>query len=95
MTNNEYGVSNWKAFSKGCMAGTFSLHTPSGLVIHDIALFQKDTRRWLGMPRQRYMNKEGQESFKLLIEFRYRKSTDAFRDVALRALDEALKRKAA
>jgi len=93
--NNEFKVTDWKPFQKGSMVGSFTLHLPSGLIIRDIALFEKATSRWIGMPRQRYKDKEGVESFTLIIDFRDRKTADAFRDMALKAIDEALGRRVA
>lgn len=87
--NYECKVTDWKPFQKGAMVGSFTLHLPSGLVVRDIALFEQDASRWIGMPRQRYRNKEGVECFTTIIEFRDRKASDAFRDVALKAIEKA------
>jgi hypothetical protein len=86
-------ATDWKPFQKGCMVGSFTLHLPSGLVIRDIAVFQKGQSRFIGMPRQLFTNKEGLKDFKRIIEFRDRKTEDAFRDMALKALDQTFEKK--
>jgi DNA-binding cell septation regulator SpoVG len=92
METTSFIASNWKPFQKGAMRGSFSVRLPSGLIIRDIALFEKGASRWIAMPRQRFTNKEGQESFAPIIEFRDSKTADAFRHQAVEALDALLSR---
>jgi len=86
-------ATNWKPFQKGAMRGSFSVRLPSGLIVHDIALFEKGASRWIAMPRQRYKSKDGQESFAAIIEFATSRAADAFRHEAVAALDALLGRK--
>ncbi len=83
-------VTNWKDWNgKGSLRGSFSVTLPSGLILHDVALFGKGDARWVAMPRQRYTDKAGNTSFKTLVEFASRKVADNFRDQVLIALEGA------
>jgi DNA-binding cell septation regulator SpoVG len=85
--NGKCKVTNWHPLSKGAAIGSFTVHLASGLIIKDCLVFRKGESRWVGMPRQRYRNKEGVETFSPIIEFRDNKTADAFRKMVLDAVD--------
>jgi hypothetical protein len=45
-----FAISNWKGFEKGALRGFFDVELPSGMILRSCSLFEKDSRRWLGMP---------------------------------------------
>jgi DNA-binding cell septation regulator SpoVG len=83
----KFTICNWKALEKNTLRGFFTVTLPSGLVIHNCSLHEKDGGRWIGMPSEKY-TKDGQTAYKKLVEFKDRAAQDAFRDACLDALDE-------
>ena len=81
-----FQVTNWRALSKGALRGFFTVTLPSGLVIHQCCLFEKDGRRWVGMPSQKFVKSDGVTTYTPLVEFTDREAADDFRDRALEAL---------
>ena len=70
-------ISNWKAVNKGSLRGSFFVTLPSGLVLHDCALFEKDDPMdWNAA--QRFTDKNGGSSFKCLIDFTSHQVSDNF-----------------
>lgn len=91
MNNDKCKILNWRALSKGTAIGTFTIILPSGLVIRDCIAFQKKDSRWLGMPRQRYTDKQGQECFSTIVDFRDRTVAESFRKMVFQAIDEQIR----
>jgi hypothetical protein len=86
----EFEVSNWKPFRKNTLRGFFTLTLPSGMILHNCSLHQKDNgQRWIGMPSQKFSKQDGSTGYTPLIEFVSREAADHFRDLALAAVDKA------
>ena len=86
--HRELIVSEWKPFEKNTLRGFLSLILPSGLVIHDITLHEKNGRRWFNMAARPY--KDGKDGWQPLVEFSSRDVRDRFQAMALAAIDKYL-----
>jgi DNA-binding cell septation regulator SpoVG len=82
-------ISNWKAFSQNTLRGFFSVTLPSGLIIHNCSLHEKNDSRWIGLPAQSYRKKDGSVGYVRLIEFTSSELADNFRRQVLDALTAA------
>jgi len=84
-------ISNWMALEKNTLRGFFNLTLqPSGLIIKQCMLHEKNGQRWVSLPGQKFIDAEGRTGFKSVLNFTSRESADNFRDQVLRALDEHL-----
>jgi hypothetical protein len=51
---------NFKTINKGCLLGKFDVKiTEWGLTIRGCSYFEKEGKRWVGMPSNRIENKDG------------------------------------
>ena len=88
--HRELLVSNWKPYEKNTLRGFMTLTLPSGLVIHNCALHQKDNSRWIGLPARQYTATNGTVSWSPMVEFASKEARYAFQDAALEAIDRFL-----
>jgi hypothetical protein len=91
-------VSNWKARTSGTLRGFLSAHLPSGLVLHELMLHERDGQWWLSFPSKPMLGADGvalrDERGKIrysapIIEFTSRSAKDRFSALVLEALREA------
>jgi hypothetical protein len=75
---------------KNTLLGFVEIETPSGLVINDVALHEKNGKHWLSMPARAY-EKNGEKSWIPYVKFKNRETTDKFQAAALPAVVSALK----
>lgn len=87
MSMNSITITNYKPYQKGALAAFFSVTMPSGLVAHECKLFTKDGRRWIGLPSREFVGRDGNKSYKPILEFTNREACEKFRDVVLDAID--------
>jgi DNA-binding cell septation regulator SpoVG len=83
-------ISDWKPHLKNSLQGFFSATLPSGMVIHNLTVHEKNGSRWVGLPSREWTNNEGVKQYAVLIEFADRGTADRFRDNLLEALDQHL-----
>jgi DNA-binding cell septation regulator SpoVG len=93
--SNAIRISNWRPIGKNTLVGAFTVHLPSGLIIHDVMVHQKETGRWIQFPSREWTNQQGERQFMRFIEFDSRERSDAFRDLTLSALDAFLEKETA
>jgi hypothetical protein len=63
-------VINYKEINKGALKSKFDVHIKEwGLTIRECVLFQKENRRWIGLPNRQYQSKEGTEKSYDLVVF--------------------------
>jgi hypothetical protein len=62
-------IKNFKDIKKGCLQAKFDVSIPEwGLTIRDMTLFQKDGKKWLGMPNRQYQGKDGKpKNFEFIV----------------------------
>ena len=80
-------VSNWKPLVKNTLRGFFSLTLPSGMILHNCSLHEKNGHPWIGLPSRRYSDKNGATSYMPIVEFTDRKIKDNFDAQVLQALE--------
>jgi hypothetical protein len=83
-------ITNWQPRIKNTLRGFFSAQLPSGMVLHHLALHEKDETRWVGLPAREWTTTQGGKQYAKLIEFSSRDIADKFRDAILTALDAYL-----
>jgi hypothetical protein len=87
---NNITIADWKPHSKNTLVGFFSATLPSGLVLHDLMLHERNGARWISFPAREWKDARGQRQFARFIEFSSRAASDRFRDAVLAALDKHL-----
>jgi DNA-binding cell septation regulator SpoVG len=85
--HRELLVTSWKAVEKNTLRGFVSFTLPSGLVIHNVSLHEKNGVRWIGLPGRRYTKDDGTASYSPVVEFANNDAREHFRAAALRAVD--------
>jgi DNA-binding cell septation regulator SpoVG len=88
-TTSAFRVKSWRPYSKNTLRGYLTLKLPSGLVINDISLHEKNGSRWTSMPAKQY-ELNGEKTWAPLIEFSDRESRESFQQLALEAISEYL-----
>lgn len=55
-------IQNYKEINKGCLIGRFDVKiSECGLTIRGCSYFEKEGKRWIGMPGERYQSKDGRQ----------------------------------
>jgi DNA-binding cell septation regulator SpoVG len=88
--DREITVADWKPLTKNTLRGFFTATLPSGMVIHNLTVHEKNGSRWIGLPAREWTDAGGTKNFAKLIEFTDRRTADRFRDALLLALDKHL-----
>src|SRR5690242_5276115 len=86
MQRNNASASDWRAVDRGALKGTFTLTLPSGMILRECALFEKEGRRWVAPP-QKQIKIGDTTKYISLIEFVDRETRDRFSEAALAAID--------
>ncbi len=81
---------DWKPFEKNGLKGFFSVETPSGLIVSEISLHEKDGKRWIGMPSKQWTKPNGDKGWLPLVQFRDWQAKERFQRATLAALDKLL-----
>jgi len=86
----------WKALERNTLRGFATVVVKElQLVIHDVAIHERDGKRWIGLPskpqldrdRNTIKNEAGKVQYTPVVEFGSRKVADAFSARVLEALD--------
>jgi DNA-binding cell septation regulator SpoVG len=85
--HRELSITNWKVYEKNTLRAFFSLSLPSGLIIHNCALHQKDGARWIGLPSRQYQKDDGSIAYSPLVQFVSKDARQRFQATALEAMD--------
>jgi hypothetical protein len=85
-----FTVSNAKRVSKGSLRGFFDLEMPSGLTIRGAMLFEKDGRRWIGLPSREWIKPDGTKAYQPIVEIPDREARDKFNAAVLPLAERAL-----
>ena len=87
-------ITDFRAYSKNTLQGFLTIRMTSvGLEIRDIALHQKNGKRWLQLPAKPYKKPDGGQGWSYILAFYDKPRFQQFQDVTLKALD-AFKRQA-
>lgn len=85
---NDMKISDYKPFQRGALCAFFTVELPSGMLVHEVKLFSKEGRRWVGLPSREFVGRDGTKSYAPVLEFTNREASDRFREGILRAIDE-------
>jgi hypothetical protein len=85
--DEQFRITDWKPFQKNALRGFFSVHLPSGMVIHNCGLFEKDGSRWVALPAKKFTSTSGKVTWQPIVEIPDRSAKDRFRILVLAALD--------
>jgi hypothetical protein len=88
--HREIVIADWRPHSKNTLRGFFTAVLPSGLVLHDLMLHERNGARWVGFPSREWKDAEGNRQFACLIDFSSRATANRFREQVLDALDAYL-----
>jgi hypothetical protein len=88
--HREIVVSDWKPRVQNTLRGFLSVNLPSGMVIHNLTVHEKDGSRWVGLPAREWTDSQGQKQYAKLIEFSDKATANRFKDAVLHALDQYL-----
>ena len=89
--HREFLVTSWKAVEKNTLRGFVSFTLPSGLVVHNCSLHEKNGIRWIGLPSRRYAKDDGTVSYAPVVEFAHSEARERFRTTALSAVDRFMR----
>jgi hypothetical protein len=84
---------------KNTLQGFFDLELPSGLMLKDCSLHEKDGKRWIGLPGKAVVDSKGchatdpntgKKLYVMIVEIRDRGRRERFQVAALAAVDALL-----
>lgn len=80
---NKFKCTKYKALNSGMLVASVSILVEKlSLQIHDIAIFEKDGRRWMSFPSKVY-EKDGKKNYLAYIHFVDKKMDDKFKEAVL------------
>jgi DNA-binding cell septation regulator SpoVG len=80
----------WRLHKKNTLQGFLTVALPSGMILHDLTLHQRDEKQWIGMPAREWANDQGEKQYSRIVEFVDRAAADRFQVVVLEALNKYL-----
>ena len=93
-------AADWRPVTKNTLLGFLTLRlAPSGLVLRECSLHQKDDRRWIGLPGKPQLDAEGRQRadpttgkrlYAPIVEIAGKAEREAFQLAALAAVDRLL-----
>lgn len=83
----KFTVREFKPFQKNALQAFFSLELPSGMILNDCLLHQKNGSRWVNLPAREYAKPGGEKSWMPLIEFASKDARERFQAATLAAVD--------
>jgi DNA-binding cell septation regulator SpoVG len=86
---SQFIAADWRPVVKNSLQGFLSLTLPSGMIVRECSLHQKDSSRWVSMPAREY-KKDGESKWRAVIDFSDKETGKAFQKRALAAVDELL-----
>jgi DNA-binding cell septation regulator SpoVG len=85
---------DWKPYQKNSLQGFISIELPSGLIVREITVHEKDGTRWLGMPSKSYQKQDGTTGWTPQVDFKDAQARSRFTREALKAIDKLLQESA-
>jgi hypothetical protein len=85
-------VLNFKAFEKNSLKGFFDLEMPSGLILRGCQLHESHWKRSVGVPARPYEAADGTQSWARIVDFRDRRASVRFQEMATAAAVVAYER---
>lgn len=93
----EFLISDWKPVRRGALRGFVTATLPSGMIVHEISVFETNGRAWASPPSKLMIDREGhamlddagKRRYSPLIEFTEKATRDRFSDAIIAALRAA------
>jgi hypothetical protein len=82
----EIEIANWKTHERNTLRGFFDLILPSGLVIRDAMLHERNGKCWVSMPGKPYTEVDGTISYCNIVDFDSPDARQRFQAAALTAV---------
>lgn len=89
LASGKIKVTAWRPFQKNTLQGFVEFTLPSGLIIRDCCLHERDAKRWISLPGRPY-EKNGQTEYVAFLDFTSRERRNEFQSAALEAIDDYL-----
>ena len=90
-------IVKWNGCPKGYFKGFATVELPSGMVLHDLGLFEKTVNgvvtRWINTPTREWTDNAGLTQYSPLLTFTDSATRDRFRDAVLPPLMEYIERR--
>jgi hypothetical protein len=84
-------VVKFKPYAKGPLMGFADIFvTKMGLEVNGVSVFNKDGKKWVGMPSREYKNEAGETKYAPIIRFRDKNQNDKFCGLVLEAVLKAI-----
>lgn len=83
-------IVSFRRYEQRTLRGYLSVELPSGLVLHDCTVHEREGSRWVGLPRKSYTDRDGAEQWQAVVEIPDRARRDRFSEQVLAALDAHL-----
>lgn len=83
-------VSDWKPCNRNTLQAFLSLTLPSGLIIRNCTLHQKNGSRWIGLPGRQYAKDDRSTTYSAIVAFTTKDVQREFQAQALYAVDRFL-----
>jgi hypothetical protein len=93
--HREIIITDWRPHEKNSLKGFFSATLPSGLILRDLMLHERNGARWISFWAREWADSGGVKHYAQLVQFTDRRTADEFRRDVLDALDRHLKEHAA
>ncbi len=85
---DKFKCTKYKALRSGMLVASVSILVEKlSLQIHDIAIFEKDGRRWMSFPSKVY-EKDGKKNYLAYIHFTDKKMDEKFKEAVLNCVKE-------
>jgi DNA-binding cell septation regulator SpoVG len=85
--HRDFLITSWKAHRKNSLQGFLSITLPSGLVVHNCTLHERNGVRWTGLPSRQYAKDDGTPAYAPVVEFSSNDAKKRFEAAALAAID--------
>lgn len=86
----KFTVREFKHFQKNTLQAFLSLELPSGMVLNECLLHEKNGSRWVNLPARECANSNGEKSWKPMVAFSDEDARKRFQVAALAAVDRYL-----
>ena len=82
-------ISDFRKHEQNTLQGFLSIRFPlMGLEISDVALHQKNGKRWFQLPAKPFTKPDGSKGWNYILSFYEKPQYEKFQEMALKALDD-------
>jgi hypothetical protein len=85
-----FTTSNPKLINKNTLIGKVDVEMPSGLILREVMLFEKGSKRWVHFSGKEWTGQDGKKVYSPLIEFATPEAKDRFQAQVMPLAEKAL-----